>query len=503
MAVKKQSDAVRTQGGPAEVPGSQLVNGLQILRAGLLLQSPRGVGMTLEVNEEEITLDPQEATVSSVKKLFPQNSATLGVVGTVVEDVTRPVYAEGGITVEGAVTEGDTFAVGGQTFTFKLTRAGRGDIAGVSPTRATGWVRSPTVGLGETFTIGEQTFTFVPVRTAPGEVTGATSGNYAQGSIMLNFSVVPGITNNSASFVIGSQPFVFKTERTGVGEVTIGATLAETVANMKAAIDLDLAGVVTTEIVGVNEPGDKIIITAVAPGLDGILSFSISGAPLYTTAFGGTLGFTLVLNAVQIATNMQEAIDLDLAGTVTTALDAYGKVLLTAVAEGAPGELGLSATGLHAQVSGAALVFPDPLSTADVASAIITALTADLGSEQNPVLTAESSEQPNEVLLTSQTAGAPGILTFTGNPTNIVFTDFSLPDAGLLWGMADEGATVQLGSEISGEAETQFVSLEPFSNGMVFDEAASVVITTEEAPYSGKIAVTVFSLVFGVADPQV
>ena len=105
----------------------------------------------------------------------------------------------------------------------------------------------------------------------------------AQGTITMS-----GVATADETFVIDTQTFTWKSSRTGTGEVTIGASAAEAVTNIVAAVTADLA-----TVTAVDGAGDTVVITAATAGSAGN-SIVFTEASTNTAVDGtGTLGGTI------------------------------------------------------------------------------------------------------------------------------------------------------------------------------------------------------------------
>ncbi len=488
MAVRKQSAAVRTQSGPGEVAGPQIVNGLQTFLAGFLAKAPvGGAGMELLVNEEEISVDPAETTVYSTKKLLPAASILLGVTARVTEEILDEVYAVGGMSIAGVGVLDEEFMIDNQGFVFKHGRIGQGWINGVASPYAVGQVAvSGPAALEDTLTVGDQTYTVKPIRTGAGEVTGLTSP-YATGT----FEVGGAVTADTETFTIGTTVYTFKAARTGAGEVTVGVTPAETAANMIAAINLDQSAEVVASLV---PETTTVLVTAVAAGAPGLLALAETTANVLVS--GAFLAYPDVVTASDLVDNLIAAINLDQSDeVVATRPDLQQDILaLRAVAEGAPGELATVATGAVIYCAEATLLLP-VMDTATLRANIITAINLDLADR----VVASEGVAPEDIVLTSLVSGTPGAWAITneGPLTNITFTDFELPSNDLSWTMGDEDTPDRFGTALDNRLGAQVVYTGHWDTPAFEQEmASSIGITTSATPFTGKVIATVFALKF-------
>ncbi len=127
---------------------------------------------------------------------------------------------------------------------------------------------------------------------------------YAAGTLTLD--ALPPVNRQ---FVVGTQTFTIKVLRSTTGEVTLGASIAETAANIVAAINLDLT-TVTAEVEYSSATEAVIRITATTEGTSG------NSIPFYDGNTGGTFlmqsgtfdgdGFLGGTNGLTITTNLPD-----------------------------------------------------------------------------------------------------------------------------------------------------------------------------------------------------
>jgi phage tail sheath protein FI len=216
---------------------------------------------------------------------------------------------------------------------------------------------------GETMTIGGQVYTFR-----------STAGTAAQGTLTLDTPPSDGET-----MTIGGQVYTFQTALTNsAGNILIGATLADTQANIVAAINADPAGA-----------GTKYAAATVQnPAVAAASAFAANKLVLTANTAGAAGNSVATTSTFAAPTNVFDAATL---GATTPGADPG----LANVS----GNIAIGASTADTQVNIVAAIIADPAGAGTQYAA---------ATVQNPAVAAASAFAANKLVLTAKTAGAAG-----------------------------------------------------------------------------------------------
>jgi hypothetical protein len=284
--------------------------------------TPKGTGSVVisKVDINDGTIDATDITIGasttlvsssgtmSIPQKTPINAeaatGTITVTGLPVAEVDN-VYATGTITVTGTPVAEEVFLVDTQTFTFKATRTGLGevtidadntvqasniafainaDITTVDATGNAGVVDLVSTELGTTGNDTDLSETATGIAVSGPKLTGGVDA-------------VVGDT-----LTVGAQLFTFKGAGTATGDIVVDGNSTAQAANIVTSINRDLATVDATSILGV------VYLSAATKGVTGnslVLSKScanitITGIGFLTGGIDGTIG---LLNEICADTN--------------------------------------------------------------------------------------------------------------------------------------------------------------------------------------------------------
>lgn len=147
----------------------------------------------------------------------------------------------------------------------------------------------------------------------------------AQGTITMSGCAVADET-----FLVDTQTFTWKAARGGTGEVEIGATAADAVTNIVAAITSDLA-----TVTAIDGSGDTVVITASTPGAAsnsiGFTESSTNMAVDGSGTLGGTTSGVDVVSNWSVAVTADESLKITVTGEVGKSINWLAKVSLVEI----------------------------------------------------------------------------------------------------------------------------------------------------------------------------
>ena len=193
----------------------------------------------------------------------------------------------GTITVSGTPVAEEVFAVGTQTFTFKATRAGVGEVTidADNTQQAVNIVAAITLDVAAEATAtnlaGVVTVTAVADGVAGDSVVLTETATGV--AVSAGGTLSGGVDEVLETTTVGSQVFTYVTLRASAGEVTVGADETETATNFKTALNLDMTTVDADSSLGV------VTLTAATKGTAGNAIVLTEDATNTAVSAGGTL----------------------------------------------------------------------------------------------------------------------------------------------------------------------------------------------------------------------
>jgi hypothetical protein len=169
----------------------------------------------------------------------------------------------------GVAVANETFAVGAQTFTWKASRGGVGQvtIGADAPAAVTNIVTAITADLATVTAVDGTADTVVVTAAAYGTGGNAIVFTEASTNMTVNGAGTLGTTTLGVAadqFTVGAQQFTIVDTRAGAGQVTKGATAAASVTNIVTAVNADLA-----TVDAVDGTGDVVDLSAATAGVGG------------------------------------------------------------------------------------------------------------------------------------------------------------------------------------------------------------------------------------------